>query len=83
MAELAEHVEQVLRARQVAGLDGGRARVQQLLRPPRVPVGSRSAALGTALLAAAGTWPVLLGAAALIADAIVGSFVRRRLALLG
>jgi hypothetical protein len=51
--ELAEHVEQVLHARQVAGLDGGRARVQELLRPPRIAARSCSPALLAAAAAAA------------------------------
>jgi hypothetical protein len=36
--EISEHVQLVLCARQVAHLDGRRARVQQLLCPPRVPI---------------------------------------------
>jgi len=88
--QLTEHVQQVLRARQVARFDGGRARVQQLLRPPRLPVQTCRGALATPLLARlrpdAARFPLFLLTAASSADANMGSLaaaVSRRLAFLG
>jgi hypothetical protein len=64
--QLAQHEEQVLHARQVAGLHGRRARVQQLLRPPHVGVRPRAAHLvallgATALVTLAGRFVVQWG----------------------
>jgi hypothetical protein len=88
--ELAEHhVEgvatghwQVLRPRQVAGLDGGSTRVQLLLHPPRVPIGTRFTTLGTTLVVVSAPsppppWPVLLIAATPVVATMVGRPVRR------